>query len=365
MNDLLKEFVLHLLEAKGGVWEEADGGCEVLLPPELAQRLGCEPFLQLSFDPVEESGRQRVLYGSELLDRLLDLAEEGGLCATYTLSTHPGKSERPARELSQKFSLLNAKGTLLETLPAYCSYLILNFKYVALSDERKEGLVKVTINESSLASLSELEEWLDPEARRSDPPFDGCARRPPEEVYRKGCQVAQARIAEELREFEESMNRRLRRDVQRLEEYYLDLAREMEERIRKRRLQGQEKADLTDKIRATDAELESKAEDLWKKYSIRVKVQGVSACRLFLPILQGRYELLRRKAHREERLFWNPWLKRVEPLACEGCRGDGYAFYVCDELHRVCPQCFAPCSNCGKRLCRLCMPRQRHSCQEK
>lgn len=362
MNDLLREFVLRLLEVQGAVWEEVEGDCDVLLPPELAQRLGCEESLQISFDPLKENGRQRILFGSEMLDRLLALAEELGLSATYTVPGLPAKSERLAREMGERFSLLNAKGALLDSNPAYCPYLILNFKYVALSDERKEGLVRVTINESSLASFDELEEWLDPEARRSDSPFGGSPRRPLEEVYRKGCRVAQVGIAADLREFEESMNRRLKRDVQRLEEYYLGLAGEMEERVRKRGLQGQEKADMVDKIRATEAELERKVEDLWNKYSIRVKVQWINSCRLFLPVLQGRYEIFRRKERREERVFWNPWLKRVEPLACEGCLEDGYTFYVCDRLHRVCPQCFAPCSGCGKRLCRLCLPRERHQC---
>ncbi|MBI2876218.1 MAG: hypothetical protein HYY20_04990 [Candidatus Tectomicrobia bacterium] len=362
MEDLLKGFVIQLLEAQGALCEEVEGGCDVLLPPELARRLGCPESLQLSFDPLKENGRQRILYGSELLDRLLELAGNLGLSATYTVSGLPAKSERLVREMGQKFSLPNAKGTLLDSSSAYCPYLILNFKYVALSDERKEGMIRVTVNESSLASFDELEEVLDPEAHQPGRPFGGSPPRPLEEVYRKGCRVAQARIARELKEFEESMNRRLQRDVQRLEDYYLDLAREMEGRIRKRGLQGPEKADLVDKIRATEAELERKVEDLWNKYSIRVRVQWVNSCRIFLPVLQGRYEILRRKERREERVFWNPWLRQIEPLACEGCLENGYTFYLCDRLHRVCPQCFAPCRDCGKRLCPLCLPRERHVC---
>lgn len=367
MKDQLKTFVMNILEARGAVCEER-GKDEIgaLFPSELSQRLGTDEYLHLSFDLYDtERDGLIITYGSEMLDKFLKLADDIGLTTFYSLSNlYLKEDERMDKEVREKFSLLNAKANPIGHDKTHCPYLILNFKYVALSDERKEDLITVAINEGSLGFCEGLENKI--ESSQADIqmalPISYCSPQPLEKIYEKGCLVAQDLISSELKEFEDSMNRRLQRDILRLEEYYLGLKEEMEERIKKKGLQGQDKDDLLAKIQATEIELRQKKEDLWHKYSIQINVKLINACRIFLPVVQGLYEILRSKFRREERFFWNSLLKKVEPLACESCLRDSYSFYICDHLHRVCPQCFVNCSHCGRKLCYSCMPKGSHKC---
>ncbi len=367
MSGPLKAFVRQILESEGALVEES--GPELigtLVPPDLARRLGCPSFAEISFSADLSAGAQAgqrseehllLTYGSPLLDRLLALAREQGHLARFSLEQVYLKRDGIDQEVRKRFSFQNCRaqpGVIRENCN---SYIVFNMKYVAISDERIEGLIAVPVNRSSLAVLPGFLAAIHRQLlEKSDlVPQENLSGRPVDDVYRAACEYAGQCVRDRLQEFERSMKRRLGRDVSRLEEYYTDIIREILARIARRGLSGEEKEGELVKASAAEQELKRKLEDLRVKYSISVKVALVNACRIDLPVILAPYLLERRDKQREVTIFWNPVLKAVEPVACEGCLHPTTSIFLCDErLHLVCASCYFTCSGCRRRTCLRC-----------
>lgn len=361
MSGLLKTFVREVLEGEGALVEESGPDVMgVLVPPDLAQRLECPTFLEISFSADQRREERLFLtYGSSLLDSLLALARDRGRSARFSLEHLYLKRDGIEQEVRKCFSFQNCRTQPGVKQEQYNSYIVFNMKYVALSDERMEGLLEIPVNRSSLAVLPGLLTAIHWQLlERSDrSPQENLPGRPMDEVYRAACQYARPCVRDRLQEFEKSMKRRLGRDASRLQEYYTDIIREVRVRVAKRGITGEERESELSKATAAAEELKRKLEDLRVKYSISVKVCLVNACRIDLPVVSAPYLLERRDRRREVAFFWNPVLKAVEPVACEGCLSPTSSIFLCDErLHIVCPSCYLSCSVCGRRTCHRCFP---------
>ena len=97
-------------------------------------------------------------------------------------------------------------------------------------------------------------------------------------------------LESEIEPFQDSMNRRFRRDVANLEEYYEDLKKEMEESLKRPGISDQLMSDRKAKISLIPDELERKKADLFKKYSIRVKLELCGAIQIHTPAVKILYQ---------------------------------------------------------------------------
>jgi len=79
-------------------------------------------------------------------------------------------------------------------------------------------------------------------------------------------------VLRETAGFQESMNRRFRRDVSNLEEYYRSLGQEMRQSLDRSGLSDQVVQDRRNKIVLIPEELARKKDDLFKKYNIRISI---------------------------------------------------------------------------------------------
>lgn len=138
--------------------------------------------------------------------------------------------------------------------------------------------------------------------------------------------------------------------------------KEIRARLQKKGLSGTTEAEKEEaKAAAAERELQSKIHDLEEKYAVRVQVSFVNVLYVTLPVLLARMSYQRRQAFRELSFFWNPLLKDWEPLACEGCRENTFAFSLCDDKqHLTCADCSHPCPTCERRFCSAC---QRQGCR--
>jgi len=184
-------------------------------------------------------------------------------------------------------------------------------------------------------------------------------------IYRRASSIAQRQIRRVLQDFHQSRERRLERDVQRLEEYYLGMATEIRRRVQKKGLGGEEAEREEVKASAAERELGLKVHDLQDKYAVRVQVSCISVLWVLVPVLHATMSYQRRQAFREVPVFWNPVLKEWEAVACEGCGENTFAFSLCDDKqHLSCASCGQPCPTCGRRFCRGCQPRGCPSCRK-
>ena len=377
MAEELLHFTCRILEHWGAAVETEGEEVEALLPPELASRLGVGEHVRFRFSPhlskasdnnagASPTDGQLITYGSPALEQVLSLLADRGTVAAVELKGLYLKQAAPRTEIERIFQPLNARGRLVSAGEAMVPYGVFNFRYTAISDEKKEGLVSVALNFRSLAEVPGIvprwqgAEWREKSIKEGSLVFAHLL----EKIYQRACRLAQRYITPALSEFTQSRERRLGRDVQRLEEYYLGMAQEIRTRLRKKGLSGEEATREEAKAAAAERELRTKTRDLEEKYAVRVQVSFVSLLHLELRVLMVLISYQRRQSFRELALFWNPLLKEWESLACEACGENTFAFSLCDEKqHVTCASCSRPCPACGRRFCPACRPQGCPACQ--
>lgn len=146
----LLSFSAELLEKHGGLIESESDRLLALLPQHLARELEVPEEVQLG------SEQTPLLYGSPLLDRLISLATRE-IPVVYGQIQVPYLKKAGFEQLIGK-DLVFADGQVRISgrAEARTTYMVLACHYVALSDERKEGLVQVGIHEGTGALIPDL-----------------------------------------------------------------------------------------------------------------------------------------------------------------------------------------------------------------
>jgi hypothetical protein len=379
MSAPLKSFIERFLPRHGALVEDVGGDTlEVLLPPELAEHLGLAELEHLSFPDVsqepaapaampdlEGTSRRIVSYQSELLDTLGRLLVGNGAVAAAALAEPLSVKQLDLeRDIERAMTLQNAVLRSHRQEPAVVPYLIVHCKYTALSDERREGMASLAIDERTLNVVDGIAELISELSLTTELPDDVRAAEF-DPVYARACGAAQSLIQGVLAEFIKSTNRRLNRDVQRVTDYYRTIQQEIEANLKKRNLSAEEREREQSRIRATEIELERKIHDLQAKYDLTIRVEVVGVLRLFVPVTLLSLTVMRRKWTVPLELAWNPLLRELERPTCVGCYRPSKTIFICDEQrHIVCPECFSPCQACQHSWCRACTPRGCPRCQK-
>lgn len=362
MSTQLIDTVAEVLELSGAAVEKNGEYLEALVPTAVAEILHTTELAKLYFTPERaQKDGELVTFQSDFLDRLFVLMQGTGNYAQLALQNlYLKQSTRNASD--QRFAVLNGLGRALEAFERRLAYVQFNFKYTAVSDEKKEGLVSIIVNEHTLANTSDMAaqlSWAEfaETSQQADLPLQ-----PFDRVYATASRAAEAVIHRELADFHKSLNRRLQRDINRLTEYYDSLVAEIRRKIERRGLTGKERDDEESRIRATAIELERKIVDQREKYAIKINVEPINLLRIFMPAMVVNFEVRFRKAAREIPLVWNPLRKDFEALLCEGCAAELFRFYICeDKLHVICANC-SKCTSCGRHVCRACYPKKCPKC---
>jgi len=340
-NLAVSDFARRVLAARGALVEPGEGGTlEAVLPPGLADRLGTD-FLRLCFDPAgPHSEGELVTLGSGELDRLGELLGEDGFYDEREVSVPYLKREGLEKAVRDAFTFSGIRARFLGTDRGPVSYLTFHVRFSALSDERRDGLVKVVLNEVSGAEVGDIEEEARvaglvvraPDASRKEAPV-----LPLEGLLSKAVERAEKAVREDLSDFRRSMDRRLGRDIARVEEYFEGI------RSGASRKRGRAGSTAAERLRAVDLEEKAKRRDIAARYAVRVESSLVCVRRIFVPSVLVRFTLARGSRAREVVFFWSPVVKGVEPLSCEDCGAETFTPGICDGGHRVCASCERSC----------------------
>lgn len=358
----LADFIRRFLDRHGAAVEERDEGLDVLVPEPLLEPLGTPEFIRLEAEtgpaPVRPAGASvrptfSMGYGSEFLERVLRLACAEVPVLTCRLDFHYIKGQGFDALIQECFQFKGGLGRVDQWAKVLAHYMVLTCRYKAQSDEQKEGLCELPFNLETGAQVPGLASGLETASRR----YNQNASVPKElsEPLRMvfgGIQKAAGEaVLRETAGFEESMNRKLRRDAAHLEEYYRSLELEMRQSLERSGLSDQLVQDRRAKIALIPEELARKKEDLFKKYSIRI---GIVPCAVLLVATPAVKVLLRVAIGKKQKAiaaFYNPVTKTMDPLVCEGCRGSATRLGFCDQAHMLCPDCAGRCPVCrGDRL---------------
>jgi hypothetical protein len=370
----LRDFTAELMECKGAVVEAVGAEDLDVLAPEPVRALMRWPELaRLTFSSRPGAGAIPVGLEGEWLDRFGALLGEQGRFAERQLvlaaeMSPPGDAERL---IGRAIELPNAVWRLRGGNPAWSRCLLLAFRYRAISDEQRSGIVWVAFNCATGAVLDEaivqrLRALLDgdgqwripePEVRRAAGAGADAAT-----LLARTRTVMQHLVRRDLEHFVRATRRRLERDRERVYGYHDDLRRAALVKAAALGASPGNKAESGRKrqqarVAAIEREYAAKLEDLRHKYALRVSVEWVQGLEVFAPV--QRYDVLirRRKGERALILDWHAAARMLEPLPCDWGTGLERVRLACDDrLHLIEPEGMAGCPACGKAFCRACHP---------
>ena len=365
----LPEVLANILTLEGALLERTDDDClEFVVPPSLSETLGIPEHGKLSFayHPFDESVIS-ASYESEFFRSVDRLFSGRGKMAKAVYSSQLPNIGKVSKWVSEKIALSNASFRLQKVDNQRIAYALIFFKYVALSDEKREGIFSLLINEQNL-STSPLNAnvtafWEDlKEPKEILARSEGISK-----SLQAGFSAASLIVKEEFEPFIKSLERRLNRDIIRVFEYYETLKGEIHKAFEKKFFSGRDSPEaqneegrkaLSGKLDAVEGEKRWKIQDLVSKYALNVRIEPVCIIDIETESLVFWLEIRRRLSSRTFPLSYNPLLKKVDSLPCESCFYPRGTYYICNEkLHILCATCFRKCPDCGKQYCSACHPK--------
>jgi hypothetical protein len=365
----LQAFVAELLERRGAAIEPlGPDRLEVLAPTALQRELGWPELAHLNFGAERAEGTIAIALEGDWLERFGALVAEAGRWSERAL--RPVASVPPPGDpelvIERALDLPNAVWRLQGISAIWTRCLMLTFRYTAVSDEKREGLILLGLNLATGAVVNDIlaplrpalaqPEWHvpDADARREAPPGWSEAK-----LANRLHPLLEALVRESVEPFLRAMRRRLERDRNRVHAYHDDLRRASLQRLAAlARAEGEravaDRRRETLRVEAIEREYRVKLDDLRRNYALRVTVEWVQALDLYLPVQRFDVLIRRRKGERLIKLDWHPLVKAAEPPVCEAGLGRDRVRLVCDKLHLTDLAGQAPCASCGKPFCRAC-----------
>lgn len=364
----MQRFVAELLTAEGALVEAIEPeGLEAVVPPSLQRALGVPELCRLGFGTTLPEGAVRVGIESDWLERCARAMGERGRWTRRVLDASAGLGDAEAA-LAHELALDNATFRLVAARPAWTRYLVFDLRYTAISDEKRDGVLRCVVNLATGAlpdaALERITPWLDDAEMLGASPETGAV--PPDDAVLPADwdqarvldmlqRAVQPRLAVALEPFERGLRRRLARDQDRLHAYHNDLYREA-----MRRAAGAAESDPAHqreqlRIAAIGREYRAKLDDLAHKYALRVALEWIRTLDLVMPVVRLEVLVRRRKAERVVWLDWNRLARRLESPPCEDSFAPERPRLACDDaVHLVSAGGLAPCPGCGKPYCRAC-----------
>ncbi|MFH1259698.1 MAG: hypothetical protein ABII74_07820 [Elusimicrobiota bacterium] len=354
MSNLL-DFTSEILKHSGAIVESKTDRLEVILPANLSVMLGLDEYSSLVFS-IDEKAGTLISFDSDAFRKMQGLfVKNQGRFSVVNIPPPSVRIDKLQDRVANKIDFNNAVFSVEGNEKKTISYLLVYFRFAALSDERQEGLIPVLINEFNLSTKRLDLEQLDLFINALDGQLENVERQEEDKILQVISTVPQKIVNEELQNFFQSINRRLNRDTQRVSEYYQTLISETNQFVERKAVSGEAEEKLINKIKAIETEYKWKIKDLIGKYKTEIEIEPVSFIRIEVVAPIFWLKIKRRKLTRSFPLSYNPVLKTFDALPCESCFNPGEFYSVCDDqLHLLCSRCFKPCPQCGKEYCRAC-----------
>lgn len=344
----LEEFAFRFLENQGALLERNQQGFEALLPENLSGVLGTSEHISINVGSDHESVKvYSINYGSPLLEKMVDAA-----CGNVPLLACQLQFDYLKRQgfntlIQEQFFFSKSMGKTESRAKINTAYIFLTCRYTAQSDEQKQGLESLVFNLETGAYIPHMAELLSAVGKNFIPlqkPIwkDGQLERIMKCIKEQSKEI----LMDELNSFHETMTRRFKRDVANLEEYYHALEKEMEKSLERPGLSEDLIKERREKIGLLPDELERKRDDLFKKYSIKVKVEPCAAMLINTPAVKVLYNMSIGRTRKNISLIYNPVTKALDPLVCQGCGKSITSVYFCNQLHLLCSMCSEKCPLC-------------------
>lgn len=357
----LQEFAATVLKSRGALAETDGANLHLVLPPELASRVGLREYQHLVFDPqldpaTARTEAVRVDHDSPLVETLGALLDPAARLAFVDAPFPPLKPIDPVQELEGGVTIRNGVVRLRECVSAQTIYVCFVMEYEALADERRGGLIELWIN-ADAGSVAEWPAWVLETAEPRDAILVPDLRPRLQAAATLASRAADRVVRRRLEDFLGSLERRRASDLRRLREYFDGIHQEIQRKAQ-RATRPETRASEVRRLDATADAYRTRFADLVDRYSVRVRVWPLTVVACAAWAYRLRVQLLRRSAKSEVTLCWNALNRALEPRCCDGCARPIRVVDLCDDhVHYLCAGCFAPCPTCDRRYCRACHTR--------
>ncbi|MBM4331397.1 MAG: hypothetical protein FJ117_09270 [Deltaproteobacteria bacterium] len=359
----LPEVLSDILTLQGAVLEKTPDDClEFLAPPVLSEMLGIPEHGKMSFAYQPAPGEAiSAAYDSDLFRAIARLFPEKNQLAMALYPSPALNMAKMSGSVEEKIVLANATFRLKQTESRAIRYLLGFFKYTALSDEKREGLMSLLVNELNLSTSAAGERLTEIMGALQEADPDKKPNPEITKVFQAARSAAALAVVEELGPFGQSLNKRLNRDIKRVFEYYETIKIETQKAMEKKALSGEQSVEKQrEKVNAIETEKRWKIQDLISKYALNIRIELVAFIVVETQSPVFWIEIKRRLSSRPFPLTYNPLLRKWDPLPCESCFYPRGGYSICDDkLHIICSACFKKCSQCGKPFCSAC---HKHGC---
>ena len=335
----LRTFVLGCLETAGGVVEFPEFGlAEALLPDAAAPAFGGRTFLRIAFDPEvahEHPDAELVAYGSEFLDRLINVAAQRGLTTVRYIHVDRLEVTRAAERLMGQFQFINCRPSLDHSLIRSFAYLLFHFKLIYLTDEREEAFHAVLVNLNTNCHVEDTERFLRVAPTAQFRPIV-CPEEPVCSVraaYLTACASLRQQADRTFRAKQGEARRQMEADHRRIDVYYNDLREETSRRIQRSGDPNRIDA-LGYRIQAYEVDRERRRKELEDKYSLRLHARLTSAVLYAQPKIIHFVGVSHRDRWFPLRFVWDPLFKTFEPPLCDLC-GEELRTIALDKNGRI------------------------------
>ena len=355
----LGDWARDVLLSRGALVEsEREGVLRALVPPEVSAKLAVGDWLSLDF-----GARGGADDPAEWMDRLSTLLPPSPAVAgaRLRLRAPPGRIDADAI-LNRELVVQNGVWRMVEDFAGAMPYYLFSFQHTVESDERTIGYAGVCLNGAARCMAEQPERLLRTvrDDLEDDPAFSVPAA-VLRGLYPLAARAAEAEVRARIAFIEQSANRRLARDCERMESYYNGMLAQLEKRAARRTAEPQAVEKERSRIQATQLDRAAKLEDLVRKYSLRVQLELTDVLVASLPVRSISVRLIRKKEERQVTLVWNAILRSLDTPLCEACSGRARPLYLCDKssdkaarMHLLCAGCWSPCPACTRVYCRAC-----------
>jgi hypothetical protein len=371
--DSLQDFVLAYCEEVGGLIERpAYGLVDLLLPDEVARRLGTEPLMQLAFTEETAAAHpeaNHLTYGHPLLEGIVEDMQGRGLALRRYINqvrlARPGLFQLIKDEVAFPNAWLHPLKSAVEA-PQMYYYVRFNFKVALITDEKQEelGSILMDLHTGQPAWGLEKQEILPleldyrlrslrdaPPAWRPELPLRSFERLA--WLQEEAGRAMARKLAPSIEALQRPTARRLELDRARLEAFYDDTGADLERRLARTEDEARRRS-YEEKLAFARAERERKLADVEAKYRLRIHLELINTVLISQPKITLRARVENRYASVEPMFIWDPLLHRVEPPLCQVCGRPAPRVYLCANGHLADEGCLLHCAFCKRVFCTLC-----------
>mgnify|MGYP001301525198 CR=1 FL=1 len=336
-SDPLLGTLSNLVSLYGGITEDEDEHVmTILLPAAISNQLKLAETVTITTQ-ANVPNSLFVTYHSDLVQQFSALLAQRGTVSAMSIQ-YEGylKTTGFEKQLVQALRPQNGLIRLLVAKPETTRYLWCHVAYTAEADEKRVGMVSFIINETTKVtpiSIGDALFWKSDQLPVANPA--AFSERSLKIITPLIERTAGQQVKANLENWRMKLGRAKARDEERLKTYYSTMGQEIQNRIRSRRLEGEDRDRELARFTATNQELDRKLADLQERYALKVDASLYSVLVIELPTVHLECELVRKQRKRNITAVWNPFTKVIEPLCCERTGVPVEEFYLDDSAAQI------------------------------